>query len=335
MAVYVIMRFVLPVVIPFLFGGLLAMLLNPVVEFVAGKTGRGRGTISMIVVVLVLAVAGVAFFYAGRVICMQLAALAQNADVIESNMRMMWGGCCERIASGFGIRISGADRLFTAMQQKVKSGFQTSTLPYLLKNSVSYARAMFSVMGIGLVSVISGMMMLADYPKISGAMRKSKLGRLAVQIKQHAKEAGGTYVRAQIVILLIISLICAAGLFFAGNAYALLAGMGIGLCDALPFVGTGVVFVPWMIIDVINGNYVLAAVYAVLYVLCSFARQLLEPRLIGGKLGYPPIVVLISLYVGVHVYGASGVLAGPVSAFLIYELYFAGLKYFGWETFHP
>lgn len=326
LAVYLMMRYVLPVVIPFLFGGFLAMALNPIVEKVVAKTGRGRGIISMLIITAIFAVTGMACFFAGRSVCSQLAALVKNADVIEGNIRDIWCRCCAGIEKGLGVRIGEAELLFAKMQEKVISGFRSGTLPYLLKNSVSYAKAVFAVIGVSLVAVISGLLILTDYPQLSGAVRKSEIGKIAIQVKSHAKAAGGTYLKAQLTILVIISLICVAGLFLSGNPYAVLAGMGIGLCDALPFIGTGTIFVPWMVVDIMNGRYVLAAVYGILYVICSFVRQLLEPRLIGGRLGYPPIAVLMSIYIGIHVYGASGVLLGPVSAFLIYELYLAGIE---------
>ena len=323
LAVYVFMRYILPMVIPFLLGALLAMTLNPLVEKIVKKTGRGRGMISMLIVLAVLAVVGMICFFVGRTACLQLASLVKNAEAIEGGVRDIWCECCERIESMLGVRLGEAEQLFVNMQNRMKSGFRSGTLPYLLKNSVTFARIMFAGIGVTLVSVISGMLILTDYPNITAAIHRSGIGKLAVQVKRHAKEAGGTYLKAQIAILLIISLICIAGLFATGNPYALLAGMGIGICDALPFIGTGTIFVPWMIIDIINGKYVLAAVYGLLYVICSFSRQFLEPRLIGGRLGYPPIVVLMSIYIGVHVYGAAGVLSGPVSGFLICELYTA------------
>lgn len=323
LAVYVFMRYILPMVIPFLLGALLAMTLNPLVEKIVKKTGRGRGMISMLIVLSVLAVVGMICFFVGRTACLQLASLVKNAEAIEGGVRDIWCECCERIESMLGVRLGEAEQLFVNMQNRMKSGFRSGTLPYLLKNSMSYAKVVFSMIGVALVSIISGLLILTDYPNITAAIHRSGIGKLAVQVKRHAKEAGGTYLKAQIAILLIISLICIAGLFATGNPYALLAGMGIGICDALPFIGTGTIFVPWMIIDIINGKYVLAAVYGLLYVICSFSRQFLEPRLIGGRLGYPPIVVLMSIYIGVHVYGAAGVLSGPVSGFLICELYTA------------
>lgn len=322
-SVYLAMRYILPVVLPFLIGGLLAAVLNPLVEKCAGRLGKNRGIVSVIVAASVLGAAGAVLYFAGRAAWRQFLALVQHADDIEQGICDIWCGCCGRLEQSTGIRIRSAERIFYQIEDRLRSGIRTKTVPFLLKNSMGYARTVFSVMGVAVVSVISGMLILTDYPQIAGAVRSSGTGRLFLRIRRHAKEAGGTWLKAQLIILLVTSGICITGLFLTGNHYALLAGMGIGICDALPFVGTGVVFVPWILIDVVNGKYLFAAVYGLLYILCSFVRQLLEPRLIGKRLGYPPIVVLMSIYIGMHVYGGAGVLLGPVSAFLIYELYLA------------
>lgn len=320
MVVYLAMRYALPVVIPFVFGALLAVVLNPLVEKIVKKTGIKRSFISMAVVAVMLAVVGVVCYFVGRSVCMQLTALAKNGDMIESSIRSFVCDCCEMAEQNFGVDFGQADLLFVKMENKVKAGFSNTALPYLLKNSVGYAKVVFSIMSIVLMSIISGLLILTDYPKIKAAVHRSEIGEAALQVYRHAKSAGGTYLKAQFFILLMISFICVVGLFLTGNPYAILAGMGIGLCDALPFIGTGTVFVPWMLIDILNGKYILAAVYGGLYVICSFVRQILEPRLIGKRLGCPPIVVLMSIYIGIHVYGAAGVLLGPISIFLIYEI---------------
>ena len=71
----------------------------------------------------------------------------------------------------------------------------------------------------------------------------------------------------------------------------------------------------------INGRYITALWFLALYVITSLARQSLEPRLIGKKIGVPPLAVLFSVYVGIKVYTKWGFLLGPVSAFLIWQLF--------------
>ena len=65
----------------------------------------------------------------------------------------------------------------------------------------------------------------------------------------------------------------------------------------------------------------MAAGCIVLYFTASGIRQFLEPRLIGKKIGASPLVVLLSFYLGVFVYGWKGVLFGPLSALLIYGIF--------------
>ena len=111
------------------------------------------------------------------------------------------------------------------------------------------------------------------------------------------------------------------GLLVARERYWLLTGVAIGLCDALPFLGTGLCFLPWALWRLLNGRYVSGLWLVVLYMITSFTRQSLEPKLIGKKIGVPPLMVLISIYVGVKVYSKGGFILGPVSAFLIWQLY--------------
>ena len=47
----------------------------------------------------------------------------------------------------------------------------------------------------------------------------------------------------------------------------------------------------------------------------------MEPRLVGDKLGMPPLVVIIAVYVGLKLYGLWGFALGPISYILIREIW--------------
>lgn len=55
---------------------------------------------------------------------------------------------------------------------------------------------------------------------------------------------GGMYLKAQVIIIGIVTLLCTGGLWLLGNPYFLLLGIVIGLTDALPFIGTGTLLIP-------------------------------------------------------------------------------------------
>ena len=171
-------------------------------------------------------------------------------------------------------------------------------------------------------------MMLKDYGHMKRAMEQGTLGRALLRILRRVYRAGGGYLKAQLVILIVVSAICVVGLLCAGNTYALLAGIGIGLCDALPFLGTGTIFIPWALIELytleyelLQGKYMLAAIYAVLYTISSLARELMEPKLVGDKLGMRPLAVIVSVYMGLQIYGLGGIVLGPLSYILVREIW--------------
>ena len=130
-----------------------------------------------------------------------------------------------------------------------------------------------------------------------------------------------TYVKAQIVIMGTIALIAAAVLGVSGVRHGVMWGVLAGILDALPFIGTGIVLVPLAIQQLFYGQYVRAALCLLTYVVCIFVRELLEPRLIGKRVGVSPIAILLSIYAGIKLFGAWGIIGGPLGFIIIYHAY--------------
>ena len=68
-----------------------------------------------------------------------------------------------------------------------------------------------------------------------------------------------------------------------------------------------------------GGNYVRGAVCLLVYVACIFIRELLEPRLIGKRIGVSPIAILLSIYAGIKLFGMWGIIGGPLGFIIIYQ----------------
>lgn len=58
----------------------------------------------------------------------------------------------------------------------------------------------------------------------------------------------------------------------------------------------------------------------ILYLICYYTRQFLEPKLMGVKFGMSPTVMLITIYAGLKLFGVMGVFTGPVALILIREI---------------
>lgn len=87
-------------------------------------------------------------------------------------------------------------------------------------------------------------------------------------------------------------LILTAGFFFLRVEYALLFALLITIIDALPVFGTGTVLIPWSMAQFLRGDTRCGVGLLLLYAVAALTRQALEPRLLGGSLGLPPVVTL-------------------------------------------
>ena len=131
-------------------------------------------------------------------------------------------------------------------------------------------------------------------------------------------EAGQTtikYVKAQLIMLLINLLLIASGMAVVGMRFwSLPLAVGIALLDLLPIIGSGAVFVPWIIVCVVRGDTRAALCLGVTYLLMVLVRLILEPIIVGKKVGLSPLITFASAVVGVAVFGGTGVFIGPVVA---------------------
>ena len=63
---------------------------------------------------------------------------------------------------------------------------------------------------------------------------------------------------------------------------------------------------------VINVQFSLGFGLFITYGLTFITRQILEPQLIGDRIGIHPLLTLFALFVGIRLFGPVGVLVGPL-----------------------
>jgi predicted PurR-regulated permease PerM len=129
-----------------------------------------------------------------------------------------------------------------------------------------------------------------------------------------------SFIKAQGVLLGLISLLCGVTLSIAGIRGGAFLGILAGCMDMLPFIGTGIVLVPLALWQLLNGRYVQMAGCLLLYGVCVLLRELLEPKLIGKGTGIAPIWMLLAVYAGVKLFGVAGILKGPLALVTIHEV---------------
>lgn len=206
---------------------------------------------------------------------------------------------------------------------------EQKVLPGVFSGSVKYVKEVVSVGGFLLLFAVASIFLAKDYDKIMNNLLERQECHIFLEIMCGIIRYIATFVKAQLIIMLTIGGLCAIVLSIGGVSGGFFWGILAGALDALPFLGTGIVLIPLAIVQLIGGNYAKAIICGLLYVGCILTREFLEPKLIGKKMGIPPLLVLVAIYVGLKLFGVVGLIKGPLGFVLVYQT-FLSMQKMGW-----
>ncbi|WP_338470481.1 sporulation integral membrane protein YtvI [Niallia sp. XMNu-256] len=179
-----------------------------------------------------------------------------------------------------------------------------------------------------------------------------RLSRLGVKlVPKQVKKSGKTvfidlkkalfgFLKAQVTLISITTVIILIGLIILRVDYAITIALITGFVDVLPYLGTGLIFVPWIVYEMITGNTAMALGLGVLYLVVLVQRQVMEPKVLSANIGMDPLATLISLFVGFKLIGFLGLIIGPVTLVILTTLHKANVfrdlwTYIKGEEIHP
>ena len=184
----------------------------------------------------------------------------------------------------------------------------------ILKRVVSAAP---SAILFGVSFVMFSIYFCLDYEKIRASFScaiPDRVGKWGATIREGIFKALGGFVRAYAVMFALTFILSLVGLLLLGRKYALTTAICIALVDMLPVLGTGAVLIPWALCAVLSGNIGLGIGLALLWLIITAVRAVVEPRIIGESIGISPILSLVAAYAGFKAFGVLGMIIAPVAA---------------------
>jgi predicted PurR-regulated permease PerM len=128
-----------------------------------------------------------------------------------------------------------------------------------------------------------------------------------------ARDAVRATVLGNLVVAIVQGAIGGVAFWIVGVPGALFWGLVMGVLSLLPVVGPSFVWVPAVVLLLLNGKIPHAlALAAIGALVVSTIDNVLRSLLIGGRVQLHPLAVFFSLLGGIFVFGAVGVLLGPV-----------------------
>lgn len=322
-AVFLGVKYLLPLFFPFLLGLGLALCAQPAVKLGTEKLRLSRGVASAFGVSLTLLLLAGLLFILGALLVKELAQLLQgvpdtvrrSAVVLEDWLVQLSAGTPETVQP---ILTDTVHRMFSDSDTLLRQA--AGQLPGMATQLLSKLPG--SAMGLG-TGVISAYLISPRLPKLrAGIARRLPpvwKAKWLPALKKLRTALGG-WLKAQLRLMGITFAIVTVGFLILGIPYAPLSAAGVALVDAVPLLGTGAVMLPWALVELLQGGSFRAIGLLCTYTAASMTRTVMEPRLVGRRLGLDPLVMLVFLYLGLKFLGFWGIVISPMLAFSVKTL---------------
>ncbi len=329
--VYFFLEYISPLVAPVLVAMLFVTMFGPLLQ----KMQRRLHLHRQVGAALLLLVSGVVLLL---LLWLLATWMVGNLPRWIQNTQEMWEeleGTAQRICS-FGSRMLNVDsryleELVQGYMQEGVTHLEQKVLPNVLSGSVKYVKDIIAIGGFFLLFAVASIFLAKDYDRIMNRLLERQECHIFLEIFCGITRYIATFVKAQLAIMLTIGCLCAIVLGISGISGGVFWGILAGTLDALPFLGTGIVLVPIVVIQLLEGSYGRAILCVLLYVACILVREFLEPKLIGKRMGIPPLAVLASIYAGLKLFGVTGLIKGPLGFVLVHQIYLSFQRAGWWK----
>lgn len=317
---FLAIRYLGPLLMPFLLGTLLALAAEPAVSLGVRRLKLPRSLSAGVGVTVTLVLLTATIYLVGALTVKELGQLAgampnlqqtigQGLTVLQDFMI----GIADRAPDGLRsvltelvLELFGSSSALLSRLTGMLPGFFSSLLGRIPGGAISLA-----------TGILAGYMISVRLPMLRQFLSRripDKWRERYLPALNKLRKTLGAWLKAQLKLMGVTYGIVTAGLLLSGVSFAPVWALAVALVDAVPVLGTGTVLIPWAVISLLQGRTLPAVGILCTYAAAMLTRTTLEPRLVGKQLGLDPLVTLLFFYVGYKLFGVLGMLFAPVLA---------------------
>jgi sporulation integral membrane protein YtvI len=301
--------------LPFVIAVVIAILIDPIVDWLEKKRGIGRGLAVSVVLLFFLFIIGLLLIFVISRLVIELSGLYRQAPNFTRDLYSYTLNLVESARNYLS-----SNPLPQEAQNALRNGINT-----VVNGTASFIAAATNILfgiltglpGFITVLIVSGIatfFISRDKNKITmfffNNIPQKYIKPMSTVINEVSKALVGFF-RAETILISITTIITITGLYILGVEYALTIGIIVGLLDLLPILGPGSVYLPWVFIEIVSGRVKFGLALLVLYAIATGIRQLIEPKVLSKNIGLNPLATLLALYLGLKFIGVWGIIIGP------------------------
>ncbi len=322
--IYIVFRFLAVYLFPFIIGLVIAVLVQKPSAFISKHTKMKKGMCAMILVIISYLITIVLIGAIGYFIYSQGYRLASDIPYYVEKLSYTFSQFGDKINDVIINMPSEARESIQNIVNNLITNIGTTATKWIPEFAASVALNTPEFIVVVIVTVVASCYIAKDLDKLKKLAKKivkPKYINLISDVKQIIYNNVFKLIKSYAIIMVITFAELAVGLLILGIKNAVLIAVMISVVDILPVLGCGTVLIPWGIISLIQGNYLIGVGLLVLYIIILVVRNIIEPRIIGGQVGLHPLVTLITIFIGFRLLGVIGIFILPIAAIVLLQLY--------------
>lgn len=320
-SVYFFCNVLFAFIAPFIIGYLIALFLEPCVKMLIKYLRFSRSVSAVISILLMIFIIGGSLFLIFSQIFSQLKEFLLNDPMYYIELiRVSFDRVIQHIPNLFFYIPAESREMVNEVLNSILGailGYLAEQLKYFSLEFIKFIPKFFVYLGIG---ILSSFFFIKDKLLINNLYRNNVpdvVKHNLTNIKLGLSEAFLGYIKSQSIIMCITGTICFIGLMIIGNEYALLVGFCVAIVDVLPLFGSGFILWPLSLVSFLTNDIRTCVGALIIYLTIQVTRQIVEPKILGSQIGLHPLITLMSVYVGMIVFGVLGIILGPMSVVII------------------
>lgn len=325
--VFVVLKYVFPLLMPFIIGFIIAMALRPLVDYLTKKLKIKRKFISIFFLVLFYGIIGLTIFYISlrmfveaRMLFTALPELyAIEIEPALNNIFLELEETITQLNPTLIIGIQSIGENFLQSLGTIVSSISSYSIKLITNLATSIPAALISF----LFTIVASFFITIDFHEIIAFLGRQLPDKTREIITAVGDNLFGTlfkFIKAYAILMSITMIELSIGFSILGLPNAIGVAALIAIIDILPVLGTGGVLIPWTIIEFANGRTNFAIGLLLVYGVVTVVRNILEPKVVGDQIGLYPLLTLMCMYVGGQLFGIVGLFGLPIAATIIKNL---------------
>ncbi|GAC1370908.1 MAG: AI-2E family transporter [Aquirhabdus sp.] len=313
----------LPILMPFFAALIVAYLFNPLVESLTRRVHIPRWAAIGLVFLSIAASIVVTLWFVVPLIWEQILYAHSNIpnviQWINQNLRPWLHKNLHIETNRINLNVM-ADWLTKYLQENYSLDGTQQMLARIAQSSLNVISVMSLVVLVPIVSfyfLLDWREMLARFHQLIPRRAEPK----TMQILHECDEVLGAFVRGQLLVMVLLGIVYAVGLQLVGISVGLIIGIVAGFLSIIPYMGFTVGLVSALVACLFQYGFALpnlALVMLVFMVGQVIEGYILQPFLLGDRIGLPPVAVIFAVLAGAQLGGIIGMLlALPVAAMLV------------------